>query len=156
DRWQRITLPYVGDELTMRIVLPRTVARDLPALNALVPVATAPVAADLYQTVDLTLPRWDTNTSLELLSELRELGLNSLGDLTGIAPGVRVTQAVHRANITVDEEGSEAAAVTGIAIDVSAQVPTTTMRVDRPYAWAVVHEPTQTPVFVGHVVDPSA
>ena len=156
DRWQRITLPYVGDELTMRIVLPRTVARDLPALNALVPVATAPVAADPYQTVDLTLPRWDTNTSLELLSELRELGLNSLGDLTGIAPGVRVTQAVHRANITVDEEGSEAAAVTGIAIDVSAQVPTTTMRVDRPYAWAVVHEPTQTPVFVGHVVDPSA
>ena len=156
DRWQRITLPYVGDELTMRVVLPRTVVRDLPALNALLPVATAPVAADATQAVDLTLPRWDTGTDLELLSALSALGLSSLGDLTGIAPGVTVSQAVHRANITVDEEGSEAAAVTGIGMLVSGPITTKTMGVDRPYAWAVVHEPTQTPVFVGHVVDPTA
>ena len=155
DRWQRITLPYVGGELTMRVVLPRTVARDLPTLTALLPVATAPVGADANRPVDLTLPRWDTGTDLELLTPLGALGLSSLGDLTGIAPGVMVTQAIHRANITVDEEGSEAAAVTGIAVGTSARIATKTMRVDRPYAWAVVHEPTQTPVFVGHVVDPT-
>jgi serpin B len=82
--------------------------------------------------------------------------LTALADLAGIAGGVHVSQAVHRATIRVDETGSEAAAVTGIAIVGSARLGTpTTMRVDRPFAWAVVHEPTQTPVFVGHVVDPT-
>ena len=155
DRWQRIALPYVGGELTMRVVLPRTVARDLPTLTTLLPVATGPVAADASRAVDLTLPRWDSGTDLELLSALRALGLTNLGDLSGIASGVMVTQAVHRANITVDEDGSEAAAVTGIAIELSARIASTTMRTDRPFIWAVVHEPTQTPVFVGHVVDPT-
>ena len=155
DQWQRITLPYVGDELTMRVVLPRAVARDLPTLSGLLPVATTSVAADTRTSVDLTLPSWDTDTDLELLSPLGVLGLTDLRGLSGIATGVTVTQAQHRATVTVDENGSEAAAVTGIAIEVSALLPSATMRGDRPYVWAVVHEPTQTPVFVGHVVDPT-
>lgn len=155
-QWQRIALPYVGGELAMRVVLPRTVAHDVPTLNALFTAATSPVTADVDQEVQLTLPRWDTATALELLGPLGALGFTDRGNLSGIASGVSVSQAIHRANITVDEEGSEAAAVTGIAVDVSAQRgPTVTMRVDRPFVWAVVHEPTQTPVFVGHVVDPT-
>jgi serpin B len=155
DRWQRVTLPYVGGELTMRVVVPRRVARDLPTLTTLLPVATGPGSADALRAVDLTLPRWDTGTDLELLSPLRALGLTDLSDLAGIAPAAMVTQGVHRANITVDEEGSEAAAVTGLAVAVSAVRASVTMRADRPFTWAVVHEPTQTPVFVGHVVDPT-
>jgi serpin B len=156
DQWQRITLPYVGGELAMRVVLPRNVASGVPTLTSLLDVATSPVTADEKQRVKLILPRWDTATDLELLGPLGALGLTDAGDLSGIAPGVSVSQAIHRANITVDEEGSEAAAVTGIAVMVSAQLPPATiMRVDRPFVWAVVHEPTQTPVFVGHVVDPT-
>jgi serine protease inhibitor len=112
--------------------------------------------ADVEQEVQLTLPRWDTATDLELLGPLGALGFTDFGDLAGIAAGVFVSQAIHRANITVDEEGSEAAVVTGIAVGTSAHTPPTTiMRVDRPFVWAVVHEPTQTPIFVGHIVDPT-
>jgi len=47
--------------------------------------------------------------------------------------------------------GTKASTILG-----SARVGTPTlMRVDRPFAWAVVHEPTGTPVFAGHVVDPT-
>ena len=156
DRWQRITLPYVGGQLTMRVVLPLTVMRDRAALTGLLSVATGSTSGDPMDWVDLAMPRWDTGTDLDLLPLLATLGLTDLGDLAGIAGGLQVSQAVHRANITVDEKGSEAAAVTGIAMDTAGRVGTPNpMRADRPYVWAVVHEPTQTPVFVGHVVDPT-
>ncbi|HEY5032619.1 MAG TPA: serpin family protein [Actinomycetes bacterium] len=156
DRWQRVTLPYVGGQLTMRVVLPRTVTRDRAALTGLLSMATGSTSGDPMDWVDLAMPRWDTGTDLDLLPLLATLGLTDLGDLAGIAGGLQVSQAVHRANITVDEKGSEAAAVTGIAMDTAGRVGTPNpMRADRPYVWAVVHEPTQTPVFVGHVVDPT-
>ena len=68
-----------------------------------------------------------------------------------------MSDAVHRAVVTVDEEGTEAAAVTGIAVATGAIVGTPVeLTADRPFLWAVVHEPTGTPVFAGHVVDPTA
>jgi serpin B len=156
-QWQRVALPYIGNELTMRVVLPREVVTGVPSLTSLLEVATAPVAKDPRELVDLAIPRWDTATSLELLSALASLGLTDLVDLQGIAEQLKVDQAVHRATITVDETGSEAAAVTAIAVVAMSMrpVPRFTMTVDRPFVWAIVHEPSQTPVFVGHVVDPT-
>ncbi|PZS36031.1 MAG: hypothetical protein DLM58_02595 [Pseudonocardiales bacterium] len=53
--------------------------------------------------------------------------------------------------------GHEAAAVTGIAVATSAQAGSPlVMRADRPFAWAIVHEPTGTPIFSGHVTNPAA
>ena len=159
-QWQRITMPYVGGELSMRIVLPRAAVRSLAALTTLLPVATDRTAPDQRVIVDLSLPRWDTGTDLDLFKPLVSLGMPDAfspgADFSGLAPGLQVTQAIHRANITVDEKGTEAAAVTGIGMGTSAVVGTpVVMRVDRPFVWAVVHEPTGAPVFVGHVVDPT-
>lgn len=158
--WQRIWLPYLGGELAMRVVLPRQVVRDVPTLTALLAKAAEPspnAGPARSALVDLTLPKWDTATTLSLLAPLRALGLTDLGDLSGIAAGLGVSDAIHRANVTVDEEGTEAAAVTGIATDTSAMIADpVSMTVDRPFAWAIVHEPTGTPVFTGHVVDPTS
>ena len=161
--WQRVTLRYVGDELSMRIVLPGTVLRDRASLTALLPVATRPAPARALGDgwVDLTLPRWDTGTAVDLSTVLPPLGMTdafneSAADFRAIAPGLHVSQGVHRANVTVDELGTEAAAVTAAAMAASARRgKPTPMRVDRPFVWAVVHEPTGTPVFTGHVVDPT-
>ena len=152
-QWQRATIPYAGGELTMRLVLPRSVLRGMPALTSLLDVATAPTTGDRPTLVEVVLPRWNTRTDLDLLTALN---ITDISDLSGIAPAVSVDAAVHRAAITVDETGSEAAAVTAISVGVSMPPqPDIVLRVDRPFAWAIVHEPTQTPVFVGHVVDPT-
>ena len=162
ESWQRVTLPYADGRLSMRIVLPRQAVRAVPALNAMIPVATRARSSDAMAMVDLTLPRWSTGTDLSLVKPLEKLGMTDAfsdltADLTGIAPGLYVSDAVHRANITVDEKGTEAAAVTGYAVADSARIgPPMVMRVDRPFVWAVVHEATGTPIFVGHVVDPTA
>lgn len=106
--------------------------------------------------VDLALPRWDFATDVGLLPALKQLGLTSLDDLPGISPGASVSDAVHRANITVDELGTEAAAVTGIGMAVSAPpAAEVTIRADHPFAFAITHEPTGTPVFLGTVADPA-
>ena len=64
---------------------------------------------------------------------------------------------MHRANITVDEWGTEAAAVTGLSFPTAARMPPQLrMDVNRPFAFAIVHIATGTPLFVGQVTDPSA
>ena len=159
DGWQRISLPYASSDLTMRIVVPTQPARDLATLAGALAAATASTARDQSAHVELTLPRWNTSTDLDLVAPLSALGLRDLfdahADLGGIAGGLSVSDAVHRANITVDEKGTEAAAITGIAVATSATVGAPVpMAADRPFAWAIVHEPTGTPMFTGHVVNP--
>lgn len=159
DGWQRVTLAYTGDELTMRVVVPTRPATSVADLGRALLAATEP-HADESTMIDLALPKWETATDLPLVKPLEQLGLTDIfsgaADLSGIAPGLFVNDAIHRANITVDEQGTEAAAVTGIGVATSAPARAQVVRVDRPFAWAIVHEPTGTPVFAGHVVDPTA
>jgi serpin B len=86
-----------------------------------------------------------------------EVPFGAGADFSGMLPGVWIDQAVHRANITVDEWGSEAAAVTGLGFAVSAPPPPdVTIRADHPFAFAIVDTNTRTPLFIGHVADPTA
>ena len=80
-----------------------------------------------------------------------EADFSAAGDL-----GV-IGQVIHRADITVDEKGTEAAAVTGIAMEESAvQVPPLAFEADRPFAFAIVDDTTGAPIFEGVVADPTA
>ena len=69
--------------------------------------------------VSLALPRWKSTTKLDLAPALNALGIHTAftpaADFTAIAPGLYIGQAIHRATIDVDEWGTEAAAVTGLA-----------------------------------------
>jgi serpin B len=155
----RVDIPYGAPNgvsgWTMRVVLPPAGATPRAGLDVACSEAVA-VDAGRPTLVKLTLPKWDTKTAIDLKSALAQLGADDLADLAGIADGVFVSQAVHRANITVDENGTEAAAATGIGVATSASAsPPVPVRLDRPFAWAIVHEPTGTPVFTGHVVDPT-
>lgn len=150
---QAVRLPYAGDQLAMWILVPHE-ATTTPRFDA---GTLAALDGAEPRTVDLALPRWDFATDVGLLPVLKQLGLTRLDDLPGISPGASVSDAIHRANITVDELGTEAAAATGIAIAESA-APTAefTVRADHPFAFAITHEPTGTPVFLGTVADPTA
>ena len=68
-----------------------------------------------------------------------------------------MTRALHRANITVDESGTEAAAVTALVVDAAGAGPASvTVRADHPFAFAIVHQATAAPLFLGQVADPAA
>lgn len=140
----------------MQVIVPR--GAHAPA-ELLSPGTLSRVQAELRsERVDLSMPRWDFATDLDLLPALRHLGLTARDDFSGMSPEqLTLAQAVHRANITVDEWGTEAAAVTGLAFIASAPVaPPIVVRADRPFAFAIVHRPTGAPLFIGHVADPLA
>lgn len=161
DEWSAVRMPYVGDELAMWVLLPS--ARDGAPVALLDPEVLA-TAADRarVQRVDLSLPKWDFQSDLPLNEPLQELGMttpfSSEADFSGISPATPpIDQVMHRADITVDEKGTEAAAVTGIGFAVSAPPPPdAVMNVDHPFAFVVVHEPTGAPLFEGVVGDPTA
>lgn len=157
--WQAVELPMAGDDLAMWILVPSGKGQPHDLLS---PDTMAAVAGGLSaQQVDLSIPRWDFGSDVDLVAQLTRLGLSSAfspgADFSGISPDLYIEQAVHRANITVDEWGTEAAAVTGLSfVDSAPPQPTARVRADRPFAFAVIHGPTKVPLFVGHVADPSA
>jgi len=149
-------LPYLGGQLAMRVLVPD----DLTALERRLDASEwGRIDAALSSgIVDLSLPKWDFDTSIDLAGPLGDLGIEIPGgDYSGIAPGLFLGQAVHGANITVDEQGTEAAAATGLGFEESGPPPPdATVRADRPFLYAIVHQPTGLILFTGHVTDPSA
>ncbi len=159
DGWQAVELPYVGDRLAMRVLVPT--GEKTPA-DLLTPAILKAAAKTRPYEVDLTMPRWDFGTELNLRALLPKLGIKDVfdparADLSGIAgEDLVVDQAVHKANITVDEVGTEAAAVSGATfVEVSAPA-TAEVTVDRPFAYVIVDTKTDAPLFLGHVADPRA
>jgi serine protease inhibitor len=160
--YQAVELPYAGGELAMWVLVPTGATK--PA-DLLAPQTLAAVGSGLTsKRVHVALPRWDFGTDTDLKPLLTKLGMSvpfdeTKADFSGISRTKRmfISQAVHRANITVDENGTEAAAVTGLGMGIVSAPPPVeaTVRADRPFAFAIVHTKTKAPLFLGQVTDPT-
>lgn len=159
-----LELPYENNLFRMLVILPnkdrdvRQVGDALPALDW-----------DLLEgrlfsrLVSLWMPRFNATFEAELVDTLKILGVNDAFDeakaeLTDLAEGEElvISGVLHKAKIEVNEEGSEAAAVTTI------QLTTRTgsrsgiqFVVDRPFIYVIQDTIHNIPLFVGRVVDPS-
>jgi serpin B len=159
DRYTAVELPYAGADLAMLVVVPTGTATLDDVLAGLGDGGLGSVADGLSAAaVDLTLPRWETGSAADLAPLMTGLGLPIPGGaLPGLAPDLEIGAAVHAADITVDEAGTEAAAATAVGIEItSAPLPgeVVTVVADRPYLFAVRHVETGAPLFVGRVADP--
>ncbi|KAF8732809.1 hypothetical protein HU200_015149 [Digitaria exilis] len=120
---------------------------------------------------DFRLPKFKMSFSGELTGVLRELGLEAtldpeplrapdLSDMAESAAPLSIDCVHHRAVIEVNEEGTEAAAVTGMYA-MAATAPPQTRRetvdfvADHPFAFFVMEEVSGAVVFAGCVLDPS-
>jgi serpin B len=113
------------------------------------------------ESVQLSLPSWDHESSFDLRKVLGAMGLGktltTTRDFDPIQHGMRITQAAQAANITVAEKGTIAAAVTQINAEaVSGKVPVSQRIIsfDRPFQYQIVHVETGLPLFMGKVADP--
>jgi serpin B len=162
--WQAVTLPYFGDRLAMRVILPTGSATPADLMTT-----TVLDAAGRTRTtaVDVTIPSFDFGSDLNLKQLLPALGVKDVfdpdaADLSGITAAEKLfaAQAVHRANITVDRLGTTASAVTAIGVSATAArvptVPPVNFVVDRPFVFEIVDTTSGAPLFVGSVADPTA
>ncbi len=115
--------------------------------------------AEAYD-VTLAMPRFSFDTTVLLKNTLQEMGLTTPfspeeADFGGMVEGggLFIGDAVHKGTITVDEQGTEAAAVTGVAMETSAY-PTAEMVLDHPFFFAIVEQQTGAILFLGRVLNP--
>lgn len=160
EGWRAGELPYVGDALALTVIVPDELAAFESSLDA---DGLASVVAGLEERrVALTFPRFGIETKVELASVLAELGMptafSGAADFSGITTDelLFISKVVHQANIDVDEKGTEAAAATAVVMErTAAPTEPVTMRVDRPFLFALRDVPTGALLFLGRVADPS-
>ena len=67
-----------------------------------------------------------------------------------------ITKALHKAYINVDENGTEAAAATAVAIGLTAIMANPVdLKVDRPFLFLIQDKPTGEILFLGRVTNPA-
>ena len=161
DGWQAVAKPYEegGYEL---VVLVGDEGVDVTGL--LTPEVLDAVDAGLAPAaVDFRMPRFDFRTDTELTAALRSLGMTApfepeRADFSGLFADADpwIGAAVHAADISVDEEGTEAAAATGLAFELEGPPePEHEVIANRPFAFLLRHTDTGAILFAGHVADPS-
>ena len=111
-----------------------------------------------------TLPKFSGETFINLIGMMEGRGVTDLfdpekADLTPMAlldgESLYVTQAVQKAFIEVDEQGTRAAAVSLVAPGESAMEPRNVVRLNRPFVYAIVDDVSQLPIFMGVVMNPA-
>lgn len=112
------------------------------------------------------LPRLSLKSgSISMKQPLQELGVKKAFSpqadfkpaLGAASAGLLIDEVVHAASFSLDEAGGEAAAATGASVgfkSIDLTAPKA-CKVDRPFIFALVHAPTQTPVLLGSVSDPT-
>jgi len=161
-------IPYAGGQLAMLLIVPDAVDGLAAVLGGLdgKSVAGWQQAGTLRpRQVNLAMPKWTARKPLSLNAALASMGMKKafaagVADFSGI-DGTRdlfVSAVVHEGFVDVSEEGTEAAAATGVVIGVRSALPPQEepleVRADRPFAWAVVHQGTGAVLFAGVVTDP--
>ncbi|XP_069806251.1 plasma serine protease inhibitor-like [Dendropsophus ebraccatus] len=111
--------------------------------------------------IKLSIPKFSFSLKLDLIEELTPIGFtnvfSSTADLSGIAEGPRleVSQAVHKAVIEVDEEGTVAAAATAIGIVATSIVIYPEVTANRPFILTIVRDDDNLGLFTGKLINPT-
>jgi serine protease inhibitor len=148
-------IPYAGGDYSMLILVP-----DQGRYEDLIERLDQDLLDDIDRTFttgpyELLLPKWDDNYQIDLLDWLTDLGA-APGSYPSIASDAFLGAAVHAADIAVDEQGTVAAAATGLGFEESGPPqPELTVAADRPFVYLIRHRPSGLVLFAGHVTDPS-
>lgn len=162
--YQAVELPYDGNQLSMLVILPGA-DRFTSFEAALNSQKIDNIISSLQSSpVNLTMPKFKIESSFGLKSALTALGMPqafdpSLADFSGM-DGVKdlyISDVVHKAYVSVDEPGTEAAAASGVIVGTTSMpVNIKTVTLDHPYIFLIRDIPTGTVLFIGRVMNPAA
>uniref|UniRef100_A0A1W7RAM3 Leukocyte elastase inhibitor n=1 Tax=Hadrurus spadix TaxID=141984 RepID=A0A1W7RAM3_9SCOR len=161
NEYRALQLPYKGNSISMIIVLP--FERD--GIEKLQQSITSETLIDILERVRETqvtvfLPKFNIIHSMSLKDDLISAGLGSMfstnADFSRITgnKGLYVSDIIHKAVVEVNEEGSEAAAVTGaIFFPTSLEIPydRNIFKADHPFLFFIIDNRSGSNLFIGRV-----
>ncbi|HPR83723.1 MAG TPA: serpin family protein [Pontiellaceae bacterium] len=164
ESFQCLELPYQGEDVSMLIILPK----EKDGLARIEDGLSSDALADWTGTfrkeeIEIHLPRFKIESQFDSMAKtLAALGLTdafnpALADFSGIsARPLFISDVVHKAFVQVDEEGTEAAAATGVAMCATAlPMSPKVFRADHPFLFLIRHNASGTILFMGRVFCPA-
>jgi serpin B len=160
--YQAVELLYEGEELSLVILLPDAgTFADFESNFSTEHLMTIAEQLD-YVEVVLTMPKFTIESGFSLVDVLGIMGMptafSEAADFSGIdaTQDLFISNITHKAFISVDEAGTEAAAATAITFElVSAPIVQVKVNVDRPFIFLIRDIQTNTVLFIGRVLNPT-
>jgi serine protease inhibitor len=162
--FQAVQLPYAGRQLQMQVFLPGTNSSVEALLGQIMAGSWREqiLAGFRERRGTVVLPRFTMRYGAELRRALAGLGIQSAlslqADFSGMsASHLYVSEVKHQSFVEVNEEGTEAAAVTTGVMALASfqqQPPPFDMVVDRPFVFMISEQQTRCILFMGMVFKP--
>jgi serpin B len=166
DDLSALSLPYKTegkkeDALSLVVLLPKKIA-GLADIEKKMSAATLArwIGGMSQQEVAVELPRFEVTSFAALSQPLSAMGMKTAftpdADFSGMAPKLGISEAFHKAYVSVNEKGTEAAAATAILMVKADGGKKFSFRADHPFIFAIRDDRTGAILFIGRVVDPLA
>lgn len=163
DDLKVLRLPYVGDELSMVVLLPKAID-GIEAVEQKLTEANLVAWLDSLreQEVIVSIPKFKMTSKFSLESVLGSMGMVQAftrdADFSGMT-GRRdlfISAVIHQAYVDVNEEGTEAAAATGVVMKLTSLGPdrTPVFRADHPFLFMIRDNQSGSVLFLGRVTNP--
>jgi len=160
--YQAVELPYDGRELSMVILLPKLSQFEAFESSLDAQHIDTIIKNMKSRRVALTMPKFEFDSSFRLAQTLAAMGMpiafRTDADFSGITGNreLFIADVIHKAFVSVDEAGTEAAAATAVIMP-TAMPPEESIEfnVDRPFIFLIRDIETGAILFVGRVVNPS-
>ncbi|KAK7146740.1 hypothetical protein R3I94_009547 [Phoxinus phoxinus] len=164
---QVLELPYVGKNLSMLIILPNEMEDDT-GLQKLEKALTYEKLMEWtnpevmhQQEVQVSLPRFKMEEKYDMKSLLISMGMEDVFDerkvnLSGLSSNndLVVSKVIHKAFFEVNEEGTEAAAATGVVMMTRCLIIPQVFNADHPFLFFIRHNATKSILFNGRFCSP--
>ena len=161
---QILEMRYAGTGIAFDVLLPKTLNGLAGLEKSLTPANLTGWLGNLgIQDVQVGLPKFRAELGFSLRQALSAMGMPTTftgkADFSGIDPkrGVAISEVVHKAFVDVSEQGTEAAAATGIAMQTTAmRMPEqpVVFRADHPFLFLIRDTRTRIVLFIGRLMNP--
>lgn len=163
DILKMIQLPYKGEKHSMVMVLPQ----DGKSINDVEKQINEDYLAQVMSSygceVIISIPKFKLDHAINLSPILKKMGMEQAftqkADFGKMTPtkDLYISEALHKAFIEVDEEGTEAAAATVIVMAVTTSavaqpIPPKTFIADQPFTFYILDNATQSILFMGRIM----
>ena len=155
-----VELPYEFSNLVMDIVYDLDGNSVKDAFSDYVMSLDSGINFDYSYDVNLSMPKFETEYSIDVSKAFKALGMTDMfdpacsDDFKALADDIYVSDVVQKTKIKVDEEGTEAAAVTMMTMKTSSAMTepkSVDIVVDKPFVYAIRDKETNIILFAGYV-----
>ncbi|MHC4942863.1 MAG: serpin family protein [Planctomycetota bacterium] len=162
EDFQVLELPYAGDDYSMVLFLPRNAGGLADFEKRFTLEALQAWLNRLHRfKIKVFLPRFEITCPMDLGGVLIGMGMERAfsggsADFSGMTGNreLFISRVVHKAFVKVDEEGTEAAAATGVVMSLTGISEPREFRADHPFLFIIRHKGTGAILFMGRVTQP--